>query len=575
MGKKSMAVLLALALSLGALPVRAWAVWPAAEATAVTSGGDTPDSEALFAGYAEDTVYTSRQEAMLARYGETALSGANLQIYNRLRTEITKVANGSLDSSVFKIDVSDLGVTASGGSLRQVNTNLIFDALLADLPYELYWYDKTSGTQFSYGSGYNGVVSSITFKMAVAQNYALSTPDGKKYYSYVPDPAKTGAAAAAAENAQALADRCARMSDYDKLVAYRDYICGQVSYNDTAASSSRYPYGDPWQMIYVFDNNPSTDVVCEGYAKAFKYLCDISAFANKISCYTVSGYTSGAHMWNIVRINDQSYLVDITNGDTDDGSTARLDALFLAGTSGSVASGYTIHMPRYSLGGGRYVMAQDIRYTYGDSTKRLYGADVLTLAGSDYVPSADPEPSTPVPSEFIPSEDPVGEFTDVLPGAFYRDAVGWAVANEITTGTTPTKFSPDRTCTHGEILTFLWRADGEKESSAQPPIPMTGDEFYSKAARWAAEKGIIGADFTPDAPCTRLYAVYYIWQAFERPESSGENPFSDVPMDLSAAEAVLWALEAEVTTGATETTFSPGKICSRGEIITFLYRAYT
>ena len=100
-----MAVLLALALSLGALPVRAWAVWPAAEATAVTSGGDTPDSEALFAGYAEDTVYTSRQEAMLARYGETALSGANLQIYNRLRTEITKVANGSLDSSGLKIDV--------------------------------------------------------------------------------------------------------------------------------------------------------------------------------------------------------------------------------------------------------------------------------------------------------------------------------------------------------------------------------------------------------------------------------------------------------------------------------------
>lgn len=573
-----MSVLLALALSLGVLPVRAWAVWPAAEVTAVTSGGDALDSDALFASYAEHTVYTIRQEAMRIRYGETALSGANLQIYNRLRTEITKVAAGSLDSSVFKIDTSDLGVTASGGSLRGVDTSLIFDALLADLPYDLYWYDKTGGTEISYGSGYSGVVLSITFKMTVAQDYARFTADGKKYYSYAPDPAKTGAAAAAVENAQALVDRCAGMSDYDKLAAYRDYICGQVSYNDTAASSSRYPYGDPWQMIYVFDNNPSTDVVCEGYAKAFKYLCDISTFANKISCYTVSGYTSGAHMWNIVRINNQSYLVDITNGDTDDGSSARLDALFLAGASGSVASGYTIHIPQYSLGGGRNVMAQDIRYTYGDSSKRLYGADVLTLAGSDYVPSADPDPSAPVPSESVPSEEPVGEFADVPPGAFYYDAVDWAVANEITTGTTPTKFSPGRTCTHGEILTFLWRAEGEPESSAQPPIPMTGDEFYNKAARWAAERGIIGADFTPDALCTRLYAVYYIWQAFDRPESSGENPFSDVPMDLSAAEAVeavLWALEAGVTTGATETTFNPGKICSRGEIITFLYRAYT
>lgn len=147
MGKRYSAILLAAALTLSILPVRAWAVQPdpMVEAASISSSSDALGNDELFAGYVEQTFYTDRYEAMLARYGETVLSGANLQVYNRLRTEIAKVANGSLNSSVFEIDISDLGVTYSGGSLQGVNTRAILDALLADLPYELYWFDKTTG----------------------------------------------------------------------------------------------------------------------------------------------------------------------------------------------------------------------------------------------------------------------------------------------------------------------------------------------------------------------------------------------------------------------------------------------
>ena len=170
--------------------------------------------------------------------------------------------------------------------------------------------------------------------------------------------------------------------------------------------------------------------------------------------------------------------------------------------------------------------------------------------------------------------DARSRFADLSANAFYLDPVAWAVNRGITTGRTATTFAPTQTCTHGEILTFLWRAAGKPASSAQPPIDMTGKEFYYDAAKWAAEKGMIDANFNPNAPCNRAYAVLYIWQAFGKPAPSKDSPFTDVPAHWSSAPAVAWALEKGITTGKTATTFNPSGICSRGEIVTFLYRAY-
>ena len=165
-------------------------------------------------------------------------------------------------------------------------------------------------------------------------------------------------------------------------------------------------------------------------------------------------------------------------------------------------------------------------------------------------------------------------FADLRPNAFYLDAVDWAVSRGITTGKTPTTFGPKDTCTHGQILTFLWRAAGSPVSEAEPPFTLTGTEDYYGAAKWAYEKGMIGADFNHKAPCTRADAVNYIWQAFGKPAAEYGGQFTDVPATSSYAQAVAWALAADVTTGATATTFNPSGVCNRGEIVTFLYRAY-
>lgn len=180
--------------------------------------------------------------------------------------------------------------------------------------------------------------------------------------------------------------------------------------------------------------------------------------------------------------------------------------------------------------------------------------------------------STPIPAGPVIKPS----FTDVPADEWFAKPVAWAIENEITLGTTPTTFSPQKDCTHGEILTFLWGAEGKPNSSAQPSISLKGNEFYAEAVRWATGNGIIGEDFDPDKPCTRADAVSYIWRVFDRPSAKASS-FVDVSADAPYARAVDWAVEEEITNGnnPAASTFGPDDICSRAHIVTFLYRAYT
>ncbi len=156
-------------------------------------------------------------------------------------------------------------------------------------------------------------------------------------------------------------------------------------------------------------------------------------------------------------------------------------------------------------------------------------------------------------------------FTDVPVGNWVTDPVAWAVQNDITNGTAEDKFSPEQNCTQAQILTFLYRAArGEGEATA---------EDMEKAINWAREKGMIDDTFDSNKPCTRATAVNYIWQAFDKPNAQASS-FTDVPTDAPYGYAVDWAVEKGVTNGTSDTAFSPDKVCSRGEIVTFLYRAY-
>ena len=196
--------------------------------------------------------------------------------------------------------------------------------MLSEMPFEMYWFDKTKGIRMSYSvslSGDNVTVSNLTIFMHVSQAYAKINESEGTYNPLLADTKKTSAAKTTAESARTIVTDNSSLTDYNKLVAYRNTICELVSYNNEATAPG-YPYGDPWQLIYVFDGDESTNAVCEGYSKAFKYLCDLSAFTNDITCSLVTGRMAGGtgpgpHMWNVVAIGDSNYLVDVTNCDDD------------------------------------------------------------------------------------------------------------------------------------------------------------------------------------------------------------------------------------------------------------------
>lgn len=169
-----------------------------------------------------------------------------------------------------------------------------------------------------------------------------------------------------------------------------------------------------------------------------------------------------------------------------------------------------------------------------------------------------------------------GSFSDVLSGAYYADAVDWAVEKSITGGTTATTFSPNNTCSNAHILTFLWRANGSPESTTTSPFTdIQNGAYYYGAALWAAEEGLVsGTSFNANEPCTRAKTMEFMWKAAGSPNASYDGRFTDVSADTDYAQAVAWAVENGVTGGTTATTFSPDNTCTRGQIVTFLYRAF-
>ncbi len=185
-----------------------------------------------------------------------------------------------------------------------------------------------------------------------------------------------------------------------------------------------------------------------------------------------------------------------------------------------------------------------------------------------------------IEAAFKEIEGPAGNpFTDVAQGAYYHDAVQWAVANGITEGTSETTFSPNATCTRAQMVTFLWRAAGAPEPTAaeNPFDDLDESAYYYKAILWAYENGITAgtgaATFSPDGKVTRAQSVTFLFRALGG-RSGADMPFEDVADSAYYYDAVLWAAENGVTEGTGETTFSPESDCLRAQIITFLYRAY-
>ncbi len=178
-------------------------------------------------------------------------------------------------------------------------------------------------------------------------------------------------------------------------------------------------------------------------------------------------------------------------------------------------------------------------------------------------------------------ETPNAGFDDVTdPDAFYYAAVYWAVEQGITTGATPTTFAPSAPCTRAQVVTFLWRAAGSPAptSGKNPFSDVAKGAYYYDAVLWAVEKGITtgttATTFSPNSTCTRGQVVTFLWRDAGAPHPMIFNiPFADVRESDYFSDAVLWALEKNITKGTTETTFSPQSQCQRAHVVTFLFRA--
>ena len=176
----------------------------------------------------------------------------------------------------------------------------------------------------------------------------------------------------------------------------------------------------------------------------------------------------------------------------------------------------------------------------------------------------------------IPAAAAAQTFVDVVAGDWYAQPVYWAVDNGITNGTSANTFSPGETCTRAQILTFLWRAAGQVQPMIFNPFyDVNAGDYYYEAAIWAYENGLVeGAAFLGGTPCTRADVVTYLWKLEGCPYMA-PAAFSDVPAGAYYAQAVAWAVSSGITNGTAPGLFTPGGICTRGQIVTFLHRAFT
>lgn len=173
-------------------------------------------------------------------------------------------------------------------------------------------------------------------------------------------------------------------------------------------------------------------------------------------------------------------------------------------------------------------------------------------------------------------------FDDVKSTDYFCDAVAWAVERGVTDGTTATTFSPAQKCTVAHVLTFLWRAAGKPQASTGIETLFYNDlrpgEYYISPIGWAYQNNIAVGDephtFGAYRPVSRSEFVRYLWRAVGSPEVTAVNPFSDVAAGSELEKAVLWAVDAGVTLGTSATEFSPYATCTRGQVVTFLYRYF-
>jgi len=609
-GRKLFALLMSLIMVLTFMPALAFADTqekqteiPEIEFEGESCESNTPlDNDELFEEYVESVFGLDVPERSMAKR-RARLSGFNQVYYEKLKSEIAEVAHGSRTSTIFEVTVDDLKLEKNGWTAADLGVEAIvadgaiskeaadavwaivspdltaiLNALLSDCPYEMYWFDKSVPTSIDggrIGASYKGgewvltLNSGYRFSFPVAEGYAADR--------YELDTTKIDRVNRAIERAAAVVEANQDKPDPEKLISYKDTICSLVSYDDDAAGGGA-PYGDPWQLVSVFDGDTSTNVVCEGYSKAFQYLCNLSAFNGDISSILVDGIMrggtgEGGHMWNIVSMDDgKNYLVDVTNCDS--GTVGAPDKLFMVRSySGTVEEGYTFRC------NGR-----SISYVYDESVLDRYSARELSLSDAEdaahthnYIVEAEESPSCTEAGWIKYTCDECGDsYTETVDALGHTEEVVAAVPATCT-GTGLTEGKKCATC--GEILvaqeetaalghdwsewitvtepteeaegleTRTCSRCGEEESLAIPALLHTHDLQRTAAkAATCTEDGNI--EYWTCSKCGRLYS-----------DIDGKNEIRAENIVIAAAGHTETTISGKAAT-CTETGLTEGRKCS-------------
>ncbi|MDE7293699.1 MAG: hypothetical protein K2N72_04660 [Oscillospiraceae bacterium] len=318
----------------------------------------------------------SAKSAPFGKQGSERLTGAAKSYFDQTLQVCKDISEGKRTGTEFELTLTKKVSTSQLSEYWQEAVN----ALLYEYPEYSFWLLE-SEISAGYYSESRVVNASINL---------IPSGDYKGSKANTVDSAKIKAGAASIAKADKIAAKYEGKSDYEKIKGYCDEISALTDYNHEAIASMEG--GNPWQMPWVFDGDPKTNVVCEGYAKAFYYLCKKGG----VECFIVTGNMSGGgHMWNIAIVDGKSYLVDITNTDGfDENFEIEMDMPYmflLKGGADSNEYGCTVTTPEKKVswkeGSRSYtytVSSSNVNYKYDENTRALYSKSLLTVSKSDY-----------------------------------------------------------------------------------------------------------------------------------------------------------------------------------------------
>ena len=301
------------------------------------------------------------------------------------------------------------------------------------------------------------------------------------------------------------------------------------------------------------------------------------------SGYTFNGWYDGSKFYAVGASYTVSATVTLNASWSYISSGSSYDPTYSVSTPSKTEHGTVTVSPKSASKGDRVTVTvkPDSGYVLETLTVTDKNGNELTLKdkGNGKYTFTMPAGKVEVKATFMEDNSMLNFFYDVPNNAYFYEAVKWAVKNGITTGVGNDLFAPEQPCTRAQIVTFLWRAAGspEPKGAASGMSDVVSGSYYEKAVAWAIENGITTgtttSTFSPDATCTRAQAVTFLARALKAKAASAAE-FSDVPTGSYFADAVAWAAANGVTEGIGGGLFGSDNDCTRGQIVTFLYRAY-